>query len=1129
MPLIRPTLLSVAIANILGVSIAGAATLDVTTANDTGAGSLRQIITDAVSGDTINLSRVVGETISLDSELRINKNLHIYAPPTGAGEPSVTLTLTPAAAGSIGGTRLIAMEPDLDQLHVILQGLELTGGRIVAPGGAIYATDTALLIANSTISGNTAVSAGGGIAAQQSELCITGTTVANNEVSTPDSGGTSAVASGGGIAVVGTLDLIGSPKYSNDLDQCFDNDSAFFGEFLGFKVVAGATRGVSITGNKATADDSLLLNDSPDLLAALGGGIAVARGENNPFFDLGCDGIIGDSEGLVCTRGALIDGNVAQTRVGAAFSGERILTAMGGGVFVGRQFDGGGSISMKYSKVSGNTATVTSNSSKGTITDATVTLATGGGVAFGQFGLAGLQDVIPPFFEEAGFSGDQYSTMEMVASVISGNSVDISPPSNVANSTSILKAAGGGVSGYGSDGGGFGMVSFLSVVKENTIRTGAGLTNANATLLGGGVAALSGAGLGDSNVFPSEIVQLDTENFYISTYASNQDNTIIASPHFSTIAAGGGVASEFTSIKYSKRVFDNLDSDYVDEVGGYFADIAAAQGSVVGNSLEIEAARNTGVVGGGVGVFQLDPDQGPSGFKYVSVTENQISLSGTGDQAFAAGGGIFGVVSGDFDDSKYLVSLVSDNAITVSAAISAGTVNGGGLAIRGPRQRYLGRTSVIGNEISITGAGSPALTAFGGGVSAIEGGLSVENATIANNRISREDDGGAHGAGLALEDVAGSSFYHVTIAANTVEATVPSDRGAQLSFISSPLVDLVNTLISGVDLVGAADCFMAPFSGNEINGVAISNPGNCAPTLVSSVADPQYLAPPAFNGGFAEPKYSIDLTVALLTGSGAINAANSGASDDQRGYPRDASPDLGAYEFAADGDGDGVDGELGGAGTVPGTEGVQVLLPFGDGNNDGIPDSDQSEVSTLESSGASGGSLTLLGNGKDLENVQVSDISSLDFMAYYDSVDAVELTPFTGVATTSLGSISFESDNAGDFSLIVPASSGMDKLMKLECNPLQAGDPQWVVLDSTPEPYGDGGLRFEFTIEDDGRFDCLAGPGIRDPLVPVLFGTAAPVNVPTMGGWMQTVLASMLGLFGFFSLRRSKAVASRRS
>ena len=86
---------------------------------------------------------------------------------------------------------------------------------------------------------------------------------------------------------------------------------------------------------------------------------------------------------------------------------------------------------------------------------------------------------------------------------------------------------------------------------------------------------------------------------------------------------------------------------------------------------------------------------------------------------------------------------------------------------------------------------------------------------------------------------------------------------------------------------------------------------------------------------------------------------------------------------------------------------------------------------------------------------------------------------------------------------------------------------QWVVLDSMPEVVGPNQLRFEFTIEDEGRFDCLAGPGIRDPLVPVAFGSTTAAPVPTMSAFMQVLLASVLGMFGLLGLRRSKMPSSR--
>src|SRR5437773_7884855 len=61
---------------------ASAATITVINTSDSGAGSLRQAISDSSSGDTINFdSSLNGQTITLTSgELLINKNLTITGP-----------------------------------------------------------------------------------------------------------------------------------------------------------------------------------------------------------------------------------------------------------------------------------------------------------------------------------------------------------------------------------------------------------------------------------------------------------------------------------------------------------------------------------------------------------------------------------------------------------------------------------------------------------------------------------------------------------------------------------------------------------------------------------------------------------------------------------------------------------------------------------------------------------------------------------------------------------------------------------------------------------------------------------------------------------------------------------------
>jgi hypothetical protein len=55
---------------------AQAATLTVTNTNDSGAGSLRQAILDATSGDTINFApSLAGQTIALSSQINLEKDL----------------------------------------------------------------------------------------------------------------------------------------------------------------------------------------------------------------------------------------------------------------------------------------------------------------------------------------------------------------------------------------------------------------------------------------------------------------------------------------------------------------------------------------------------------------------------------------------------------------------------------------------------------------------------------------------------------------------------------------------------------------------------------------------------------------------------------------------------------------------------------------------------------------------------------------------------------------------------------------------------------------------------------------------------------------------------------------------
>jgi hypothetical protein len=128
----------------------------VTNTNDSGAGSLRQAIADAVLGETIDFAAGVTGTIILTSgELVINKNLTIQGP--GAN----LLTISANNASRVFSVTLSASG------LVSFSGLTISGGNTnslnTGPfGGGIEHSTGTVNVTNCVISGNTA-NAGGGL------------------------------------------------------------------------------------------------------------------------------------------------------------------------------------------------------------------------------------------------------------------------------------------------------------------------------------------------------------------------------------------------------------------------------------------------------------------------------------------------------------------------------------------------------------------------------------------------------------------------------------------------------------------------------------------------------------------------------------------------------------------------------------------------------------------------------------------------------------------------------------------------------------------------------------------------------------------------------------------------------
>jgi predicted outer membrane repeat protein len=254
-----------------------------------------------------------------------------------------------------------------------------------------------------------------------------------------------------------------------------------------------------------------------------------------------------------------------------------------------------------------------------------------------------------------------------------------------------------------------------------------------------------------------------------------------------------------------------------------------------------------------------------------------------GNSSPASGGGLFNYGQGTVIQS------------TIASNISAG--NGGGIYNHGLLTL---RQSTIANNKSAV---------WGGGIFADAGTTTLVNSTVANNS-SGFDGGGIY------SNAASVSLYNTTIAANKANTSQSGASGGGVAVNGSASVRLINTILasnlvarSGSPNVSSNDC--AVFGGGAITSSGynlVSTTSGCL--YLSNIGDQlgqsALLGPLQKNGGRTQ-------TMALLSGSPAIDAGNSaGCTDesgnlltvDQRGDPRphegdadgDNRCDIGAYE-----------------------------------------------------------------------------------------------------------------------------------------------------------------------------------------------------------------------------------------
>src|SRR5262249_35763019 len=269
-------------------------TLTVLNNADSGPGSLRQAISDAASGDTIDFAPVLrGQAITLTS-----------------GELAVTKGLDVAGLRVSGNDASRVFDISGDGVAVTLAGLTVAKGRApqVAPqvggaaqGGGIYFAGAALSLSHCTIAGNQAVGvtgvggrnggpglgggiyvAGGTVDIQTSTLSGNQATGGNGDRSASGSGGPG---QGGGVYVAGGTVTIGASTLSgNQAHGGFGGDGRNGGTggpgAGGGVYVAGGTVTIgasTLSANQATGNAYFYFNGGTGG-PGQGGGVYVASG-----------------------------------------------------------------------------------------------------------------------------------------------------------------------------------------------------------------------------------------------------------------------------------------------------------------------------------------------------------------------------------------------------------------------------------------------------------------------------------------------------------------------------------------------------------------------------------------------------------------------------------------------------------------------------------------------------------------------------------------------------------------------------------------------------------------------------------------------------------------------------------
>jgi predicted outer membrane repeat protein len=170
----------------IGAYESGPATLTVSDVHDNGPGTLRDLVSASIAGDTLSLA-VTGAIVLTNGEVAIGKNLAI----SGPGATNLTISGNNAS-------RVFHIADG----SVNISDLRISGGNSALAGGGIY-NEAGLVLSDCIIAGNQSVE-GGGID-NEGWLTVVGSTVCSN----------TATYGGGGIVNYGGLQLTNSTICNN--------------------------------------------------------------------------------------------------------------------------------------------------------------------------------------------------------------------------------------------------------------------------------------------------------------------------------------------------------------------------------------------------------------------------------------------------------------------------------------------------------------------------------------------------------------------------------------------------------------------------------------------------------------------------------------------------------------------------------------------------------------------------------------------------------------------------------------------------------------------------------------------------------------------------------------------------